>query len=445
MSTTLRGDQFESDVFALLSRDISEGRFIAPSDRCRIFRKKAYYSKDREKDIVFDIAIEISLPGQATYSSLWLIECKNYGHRVPVDDVEEFFAKTEQIKPGKTYAVVISTNSFQEGAFNFARSKGIGLARYFIAESLHWILTRSPSSLAVRSDASLDSKMAYDGLRQEDYLSRYYDLCCYSGDIYSHSLNALFLKLLRPEEAVEIIGIIGGARERISSGLFLVPFLHAKEIESRCQMLRDAVGYKRGRVSLEAICNYFQETCGLEVREASLASGVLGTISFDTTVIEIDRAQAEGENRARFTLAHELGHLELGHSRYMRRDVCHVADIDLDGFAGIEIKDIVRMEWQANYFAAALLLPQKQLIESMNRIAWKVGVSPRGRSHLYLDHQPCNISDFNRIALPLTDVFGVSRSVIKIRLKGLGLLVEEERSTPYADELASEALRRNRK
>ena len=121
MNTVKKGDKLEQIIYDVFSEDIIKGRFWANKDCCKIFIKKGYYSKDREKDITFDVSIEIYLPGQETYSVLVLIECKNYNHRVPVDDVEEFYAKTQQISGANIKAIVASTNSYQDGTFKFSR------------------------------------------------------------------------------------------------------------------------------------------------------------------------------------------------------------------------------------------------------------------------------------------------------------------------------------
>jgi len=147
MKTTTKGNKLEEDIFQLMKGEISSGRFIVKNENCKIYLKKGYYSKDRQKNIIFDVSIEVYLPGQSTYSILILIECKNYNHAVPVDDAEEFFAKIQQISGANTKGILASTNSFQEGTLNFSKSKGIGLLRYFNQSDFKWLLTRSPSTL----------------------------------------------------------------------------------------------------------------------------------------------------------------------------------------------------------------------------------------------------------------------------------------------------------
>ena len=131
MSSVDKGDKLEAQIYSLFDAEISNGRFFAKEENCEIYARKGYYSRDRKKKIVFDVSIEIRLPGHDDYSILILIECKNYNHPVPVDDVEEFHSKIQQVAGANGKGIVASTNSFQESVFNFCESKGIGLLRYY--------------------------------------------------------------------------------------------------------------------------------------------------------------------------------------------------------------------------------------------------------------------------------------------------------------------------
>lgn len=95
----------------------------------KVFHRKAYYSQQRNKPIMMDVVIELYRPGLDTPYLVWVWECKDYSTQVPVDDVEEFHAKLEQIKVHKTKGTIICRNGFQQGAINYAQSLGIGLAR----------------------------------------------------------------------------------------------------------------------------------------------------------------------------------------------------------------------------------------------------------------------------------------------------------------------------
>ena len=97
MSTVAKGDTFEQSVFDALSEELKGDRLGLSPSTAKLFRKKGYYSHDRKTDIIVDMSIEVWPPDADNYSILWVCECKDYGHPIPVDDVEEFKAKLDQI------------------------------------------------------------------------------------------------------------------------------------------------------------------------------------------------------------------------------------------------------------------------------------------------------------------------------------------------------------
>ncbi|NWD74442.1 restriction endonuclease [Pseudomonas gingeri] len=140
MNTVAKGDSLEDETYAILKRELNDGRLgIIPSSG-KIFHKKGYYSKEREKDIVVDISIEVWPPNAENYSLLWVCECKNYGRSVPVDDVEEFKAKLDQIAGKNIKGVIATKNSFQSGAISYARNQGIGLIRVMPNDQVSWLM-----------------------------------------------------------------------------------------------------------------------------------------------------------------------------------------------------------------------------------------------------------------------------------------------------------------
>lgn len=151
MSTVAKGDALEDQAFDLLKVELSQGRLGIDSASGRIFKKKGYYSRDREKDIVVDISIEVWPPGAQNYSLLWVCECKNYGHSIPVDDVEEFKAKLDQIAGKNIKGVMASRSSFQSGAIAFARNQGIGLVRVMPDDQVTWMMYMMTTSMSIKS------------------------------------------------------------------------------------------------------------------------------------------------------------------------------------------------------------------------------------------------------------------------------------------------------
>jgi Zn-dependent peptidase ImmA (M78 family) len=422
MSSTSRGLDLEERVYSFFAEEIRGNRFVARPECCQIFRKKAYYSRDRLSNVVFDVAIELTMPGAEAHSMLWLVECKNYGRPVPVDDVEEFYAKVQQVGAAKSKAILVTTNSFQSGALEFARSKGIGLLRAFPTSEFKWVLHRSPSSLLMSRSLSCDWEILI-GLTQEDYHSRRFDFFCSAGDVLTYSLRDFLVALSSDVLDTASLGAIAADRDDTD----LVPFIGRDEIEGRCQAVHSAVQYKGGAVSLEAVCSWQQLEAGLTVLANTAASleeakgGILGRISFNppSIVVFFDRM---GIRRQRFTLAHELGHLLLGHGAYMQRESVDEKDIESGGEADLGADDIRRLEWQANYFASCLLLPRDSFVASCIEKAHRMDLKDRGHGLIFLDRQPVNIHNYQTLTSALMADYEVSRAAVSIRLKGLGLL-----------------------
>ena len=102
MNTTEKGDNFEDKVLTLLMKEIeSFNTFINPKNHMKVFKKKKYYSRFRKNDIEFDIAIEVYQDEKIpNYSSLILIECKDYKGAVGVDQVNKFLQDVRDLSEG---------------------------------------------------------------------------------------------------------------------------------------------------------------------------------------------------------------------------------------------------------------------------------------------------------------------------------------------------------
>jgi hypothetical protein len=184
MNTKQIGDEFEDRIFKFLSDELKSGNFGLDAKSCKIFRQKGYYSRDREKEIVFDISIEVYRPNQIDFWLLILIECKNYSHTVSVDNIEEFSAKIEQIGSANTKGIFASSSALQVSALNYATSKRIGLLRYFDNRELKWELQRAPSFAFSSKPSSLNSTEVTTALLNSRYAANQFNIYAKFGNFF---------------------------------------------------------------------------------------------------------------------------------------------------------------------------------------------------------------------------------------------------------------------
>ena len=125
-----KGSQYEIQVAEEVEAQLTAGNYGIVLSQAIVRRKPSYFSRDRNKNIVFDVSIEVSRKGGAKPYWIWVWECKNYTHSVPVDDLEEFHAKLSQIGADRTKGSMITPVGFDSGGIEFAKSTGIGLWRF---------------------------------------------------------------------------------------------------------------------------------------------------------------------------------------------------------------------------------------------------------------------------------------------------------------------------
>jgi hypothetical protein len=170
MSTVAKGTAFEDRVHDALSVELRSGRLGLQPDSARLHKKKGYYSRDRDSNIVLDVSIEIWQPSAPNWSILWACECKDYSGSVPVDDVEEFKAKLDQISSANRKGVFATTSSFQLSALKYAASHGIGVIRLLPDSQVEYVFYQMTAS-GPHPD-QLTSRMVLGALLQQSFTGR---------------------------------------------------------------------------------------------------------------------------------------------------------------------------------------------------------------------------------------------------------------------------------
>ena len=113
--------------------------------------------------------------------------------------------------------------------------------------------------------------------------------------------------------------------------------------------------------------------------------------------------------RRRFTIAHEIGHLVLNHLDKTGFDPLHIdRKFPCLPRNGTSAKGVNRLEIEANSFAAALLMPAKQLREDFKKFR--------------ADSIECFDYEDDELASALAKRYNVSLQAMIIRLTRLGLI-----------------------
>lgn len=430
-NTRKKGDEFELKIYDFFCKEIRDGRFFVNNQNCKIFRQKGYYSKDRDKEIIFDISIELYLPGAKEFFQIILIECKNYKKSVPVDDAEELFEKVNQVAAANGKAVLASTACFQEGVFKYAQSKGIGLFRYFDDCSSSWELYRSSFNtnkiMPLEDESHIYSGMYDSGFEFPRYNFYYQSPCRLTNSVRLFFEDMVFNSGLTEKEIRKIFNDFPDKRPK-------VPFLDKERLERNSVTILDKINYLGGEVDLDAICEMENKSSGLVVRKNVLSyidknmASPLGKITFNPLEIEVYVKDDINTGRDRFTLAHELSHYLLSHGRYIDSEYFYDIDSAIDYSTLSCSTDKGRMEYQANYLASCILMPRDYYVREFYELLRVYDLSYRGHDVLYVDDQPWNIRSYNTVISHLMSYFNVSKSAVRIRMEALGLLVDNRKA-----------------
>lgn len=216
-----------------------------------------------------------------------------------------------------------------------------------------------------------------------------------------------------------------------------VSWLSKEHIKTEAALLLDDYSFFRGMeveppIPLEHIIEaYLGFTLEYEDLEELLGFGdVLGATWLRKKRIAVnERLLKENIGRMFFTCGHEIGHIVL-HSHY-------VAEIEENPSPSDEGEEIVcreitsrkRGEWQADYFAACLLMPEENVRRAYSRI---FGTSPLiiynkkscfDRSLPLFDPAWDRVNEFALMVMENGNFTNVSKEAMRVRLEDLGLVI----------------------
>lgn len=399
-NTVAKGDALENASADLLRKLLSNGDFFLPEKLSKLYQKKKYYSETRRADIIFDIAIETTMPGAETYSLLTLIECKNYDRSIEVEKIEAFESKVRSIGEHNTKAIFMSNRALQSAAYQTAVSKKIGIIRLFSDDQYKWINFRKKRNFSVDLESAKHmftdeayKSASFVGILNSKVFDNIPDLLieCKVMDYYVHKEKFVNIPYISEERFDEIVTRLDTHDIRYGASL-----------------------------DIDKLCNFLKTVYPVAFDfDTLLPPGLLGKITFDPQKIFVSAVLKEDEHKFRFTLAHEIAHLIL-HAKLLE-GISEKSDSEntvlLSNYTGSEQGR--RMEFQANKLASNLLLPKGDLVQVVARYFKAKNIN---KGYLYLDHQTVNQQLVNELLYNVADAFNVSYSVAKIRLVELGLI-----------------------
>lgn len=398
MNTVLKGDKFEEKSYSLIKNAIEKDEFGISPKHSRVFMKKGYFSPLRNSDITFDLSIEIWLPNAEKYSILYLIECKDYTNKkVPVDDVEEFITKINGVA-GLGHCVkgvFISNNSFQSGAVEIAKRTGLMLIE---------VTSENELAIKLHKTERIDIETDESDKEIESFLFSVFDLNKVSG------LRKLSRKAI----------------EEIANNLH-------NEIDERT--LKHTLG-----IQFEKTVEFFETKYNLHFEfEKSITNNsfknILGYLDVANNTICIDCSIVNTERFA-FLFAHEIGHFVLHRELKLNQQVYDkFQDSEYNFMSNKYLLNNYKnwIEWQANEFASAFVMPNNSFYTRLLAIQKKLGISKAG--HIYLDDQPINRKDFGDITTYLVKHFNTTYTSVIYKLESLELITYNRKKDDFQTEL----------
>ncbi|MFJ2484868.1 ImmA/IrrE family metallo-endopeptidase [Pseudomonas sp. NPDC087639] len=95
-----------------------------------------------------------------------------------------------------------------------------------------------------------------------------------------------------------------------------------------------------------------------------------------------------------------MGHFYLDHGQ---RELLQARDLEPHQNTRMPTGDVERLEWQANAFAAYLLMPKQAFFDRLARLAVIHNIRNRGHGFLYLDNQSVNYQLVQHVSHDLSE------------------------------------------
>ncbi len=194
-----------------------------------------------------------------------------------------------------------------------------------------------------------------------------------------------------------------------------VPFLGNKEIKGKADLFRKKYWSEIIPVDMEEIIELKLKIDLVPIPDLQNSFGVDAFIASNWRLIYIDELRYQDErfqNRLRFSLAHEIGHLVLHKDIYKSFKIKELNDF-YKLFEQIPQEQYGYFETQANKFANYLLVPRDKLFIEKDKMLMIM----KNESVPIEKMDDSTINSY--ISIPVSKVFGVSEEVVQIALNDI--------------------------
>ncbi|WP_167571839.1 ImmA/IrrE family metallo-endopeptidase [Aquimarina algiphila] len=402
MNNVKKGNQFEEKSLEIIE-NLKERGLFGIKDFIEITPKAKRYSELRKAEIEFDLIIEFKPPNADRPMMTYFIECKNYGKRVPVEQVQKFHSDILQVSGVNAKGIIISRGAFQKSAYNFAESTGMMIIEGESVNNFNIIHYKRSSENETKIpfiEKSLVHSLIDEGLKSIENV-----------------IDRELLNILTKSENNLTYGIDKLSKEDINE-------ITREELNKISQgILRKAYG-----LNIKELSEYLNNEYGIKIQHFDPKEHkYLGTCNIDAKTIGISK-KIVNTPREMFVLGHEFGHFLLHQKVVINQNLLDsFNDSKFDFSKGKHDLENPRqwIEWQANYFSTSLLLPQSSLTAKLWQSMIRRGLA---KGDYILNDSIDSHKKFQSIVSYLSLHFNVSKTSVIYRLKEYKLLREESRT-----------------
>ena len=415
-------EEFKVFVYNILKKLVVTEYWPFRSKQFRIFKDEIYELVQEDCDERFDISIENYNGENTTPAIKLIIKCKKANTPISKDDLVLFWNKVNQIS-GSCKTLFITNSSIEQNALWYAQIMGIGIIRIFDSDKINWLAPRKMNEPIIYSDVEKAGQEIQKAILEPDYEILNNFAVGYFENFYGN-ISSVFNKIFTNNNDYPYINnmeLFSNENDKIKTNF--LSFFSDQKLKTIAESVRleiygeDCKNILKIEMKdliffLKKKYNFYIEF-PLEEPRYTFPEKIRGLVDYKKRIIFIYGIKDADLHLLKFSIAHEISHL-----------ILHMPLLEKDNFFYFseETKESQRLEAQANKLANYIILNDVAFQEKFKLLAKKYYLNANRGYYLYLDNQPCNITQFMQITDELIENFDVSREQIKYRLLELGWL-----------------------